>query len=121
MKTITHRYVKMEDMNHHGSIYANTLTSWMLDAAFFGIVDVLGRQDHVVMAGIQDFRFVRPAELGAILELRYELAKAGTSSLGIKVEARDKLDPEKIYSTCLVTFVNTDETGKSAPHGIRLE
>lgn len=120
MKTITHRYVKMEDMNHHGSLYANTLASWMLDAAFFGVVEVLGRQDHVVMAGVQELCFLRPVELGAVLELRYALVKAGTSSLTIKVEARDKLDPEKGYGTCLVTFVNTDDEGKSAPHGILL-
>lgn len=120
MKTITHQYVKPEDMNHHGSLYANTLTDWMMRSAFFGVVEVLGRQDHVVMVGMNDFHFIQPVLLGAILEIRYELAKAGRSSLTIAVEARDKFDADKVYATCQITFVNTGEDGKSAPHGITM-
>lgn len=118
MKTITHQYVKPEDMNHHGSLYANTMTDWLMRSAFFGVVEVLGRQDHVVMVGVTDLHFIRPVSLGTILEIRYGLTKVGTSSLTIAVEALDKFDADKKYAACQVTFVNTDENGKSAPHGI---
>ncbi len=120
MKTINHRYVRMEQMNHHDSLYSGVLTDWMSEAAFFGVARTLGRRDHVVMCAIQDFRFVAPAELGTILTLRYELAKVGRTSLTIAVEARDMLNPDILYSTCQVVFVNTDENGKSAPHGITM-
>lgn len=105
-------------MNHHGSLYANTLTDWLMRSAFFGAIEVLGRQDHVVMAGMNHLSFFHPVALGTILEMRYELAKVGTSSLTIAVEALDKFDKEKLYASCQVTFVNTDENGKSSPHGI---
>ena len=118
MKTITHQYVKPENMNHHGSLYANTMTDWLMRSAFFGVIEVLGRQDHVVMAGVNDLKFIRPVALGTILEIRYELVKVGTSSLTIAVEAQDKFNSEKKYATCQVTFVNTDENGRSSPHGI---
>lgn len=118
MKTITHQYVLPENMNHHGSLYANVMTDWMMRAAFFGVIEVLGRQDHVVMVGMNDFHFIQPVLLGTILEIRYELARAGRTSLTIAVEMRDKLEPDKVYATCQITFVNTDEDGKSAPHGI---
>ena len=118
MKTITHRYVRMEQRNHHGSLYSGVLTDWMTEAAFFGVAKTLGRRDHVVMCAVQDFRFLAPTELGTILSFQYELIKAGNTSLTFAIEARDMLNPDILYATCQVVFVNTDENGKSAPHGI---
>ncbi len=118
MKIISHRYVRMEQMNHHGSLYSGVLTDWMTETAFFGAVQTLGRRDHFVMCAVQDFRFAAPVELGTVLSLQYELTKVGRTSLTIAVEARDMLSPDILYSSCQVVFVNTDENGKSAPHGI---
>lgn len=118
MKTITHHYVRMEQMNHHGSLYSGVLTDWMTEAAFFGAVEVFNRQDHMVMCAVQDFRFAAPARLGDVISFQYELVKTGRTSLTIAVKAHNMLDPELVYSTCQVVFVNTDEDGKSAPHGI---
>lgn len=118
MKTITHHYVRMEQMNHHGSLYAGVLTDWMTEAAFFGVVQVAGCRDHLVMCAVQDFRFAAPAALGDILCFQYELVKVGRTSLSIAVEAHDMLNPEKCIATCQVVFVHTDENGKSSPHGI---
>lgn len=120
MKTITHHYIRMEQMNHHGSLYAGVLTDWMTEAAFFGVVQVLGRRDHVVMCAVQDFRFAAPAELGDILAFQYKLEHTGKSSLTIAAEARDMLNPERLIASCKVVFVNTDENGKSAPHGLEM-
>lgn len=119
MKTITHHYVRMEQMNHHGSLYSGVLTDWMTEAAFFGAAQTLNRRDHMVMCAVQDFRFVAPVELGDILNFQYELAKVGRTSLTIAVEARNMLRPEIIYATCQVVFVNTDENGKSTPHNLK--
>lgn len=118
MKTITHHYVRMEQMNHHGSLYSGVLTDWMTEAAFFGAAQTLNRRDHMVMCAVQDFRFVAPAELGDILSFQYELAKVGRTSLTIAVQAHNMLHPETIYATCQVVFVNTDENGKSTPHNL---
>lgn len=120
MKTITHHYVRMEQMNHHGSLYSGVLTDWMTEAAFLGAVQILGRQNNMVMCAVQDFRFITPAELGSVICFQYELVKVGRTSLTIKVEARDMLNPERLYSSCQVVFVNTGEDGKSAPHGLTM-
>lgn len=118
MKLITHHYVRMEQMNHHGSLYSGVMTDWMTEAAFFGVAQVLNRRDHMVMCALQDLRFILPIELGDILSFQYELVKVGRSSLTIAVEARNMFNPEILYSSCQVVFVNTDENGKSAPHGL---
>lgn len=70
------------------------------------------------MCAINDVRFHNPVYLSAIMAINYELMKAGKSSLTIAVEARDMMNPDLIYGSCQVVFVNTDENGKSAPHGI---
>lgn len=118
MKTINHRYVRMEHMNHHGSLYSGVLTDWMTEAAFFGAAQTLNSRDHMVMCAVQDFRFVAPVELGDILCFQYELTKVGRTSLTIAVESRNMFHPETLYATCQVVFVHTDEHGKSAPHGL---
>ena len=105
MKIISHRYVRMEQMNHHGSLYSGVLTDWMTETAFFGAVQTLGRRDHFVMCAVQDFRFAAPVELGTVLSLQYELTKVGRTSLTIAVEARDMLSPDILYSSCQVVFV----------------
>lgn len=118
MKLAARYYVRQEQMNHHDSLYGGAMTEWMTQAAFFGIVDVLKRRDHVVMCAINNFRFVREVALGTIVDAYYKLVKVGNSSLTIAVEARDMLQPEAVYASCEVVFVNLDENGKSAPHGI---
>ncbi|MGN0159233.1 MAG: acyl-CoA thioesterase [Brotaphodocola sp.] len=119
MKLAARHYVRPEHMNHHDSLYAGVLTNWMSEAAFFGVVEVLGRRDHVVMCAINDFRFCQPASLGTIIDMDWELEKVGTSSLTIAVKAYNMLDADQVFASCKVVFVNTDEHGKSAPHGIQ--
>lgn len=120
MKTITHHYVRMEQMNHHGSLYAGILTDWMTEAAFLGIARDIGRTDHIVMRAVQDFQFLQAAGLGAVMEFRYEVVKVGTSSLTVAVEAVDLFE-ERRYGSCQVSFVNTGEDGRSCPHGFVIE
>lgn len=117
MKPITLHYVRMEQMNHHGSLYAGILTDWMTEAAFFGIAREIGRKDHIVMRAVQNLQFVQAAGLGTILDFRYEIVKVGKSSLTVAVEAADLFDAGKVYCSCQVSFVNTGEDGKSCPHG----
>lgn len=121
MKTITHRYVRMEQMNHHGSLYGGTLSDWMTEAAFLGIARELGRKDHIVMRSVVELQFLQAVELGAILNLRYEIVKVGTSSLTVAVEVVDLFEEGKRYASCQVSFVNTGEDGRSCPHGLLLE
>lgn len=121
MKLVSHRNVRMEHMNHHGSLEAEYLVFWMMETAYMGVVQVLGRKEHVVMCAVNDLRFHKPALLGTIMSVSYELAKVGKSSLTIGVEARDMLNPQVVYGSCQVVFVNTDTEGKSAPHGITEE
>lgn len=121
MKLASRYYVRQEQMNHHDSLYGGAMTDWMMEAAFFGIVDVVGRKDHIVMCAVNHFRFIQEVPLGTIVEIYWKLAKAGTTSLTIALEARDKLEPDKMYSSCEVVFVNLDENGKSTPHGIVAE
>lgn len=121
MKSITHHYVRMEQMNHHGSLYGGILTDWMTEAAFLGAAKAIGRKDHIIMRSVQELQFLRGAELGAVMDFRYGIVKVGNSSLTVAVEAVDMFDEEKVYCSCLVSFVNTGEDGKSCPHGYRIE
>lgn len=120
MKLIAHEKVTMEHMNHHGSMEGKYLMCWLTDSAYMGVAQVLGRTDHIVMCCVNDLRFQNPVMLGAIIEFRYKLVKAGKSSLTIAVEARDMLNSEQVYGSCQVVYVNMGDDGKSAPHGITL-
>lgn len=121
MKLASRYYVKPDQMNHHDSLYGGRMTDWMMEAAFFGIIEVVGRKDHIVMCAVNNFRFIQEVPLGTIIEVYWKLVKTGRTSLTIALEARDMLEPDKIYSSCEVVFVNLDENGKSTPHGIVME
>lgn len=120
MKLIVHQKVTMEHMNHHGTMEGKYLMSWLTDAAYMGLAQTLGRTDHIVMCSVNEMQFTNPVLLGAIIEIHYELVKAGRSSLTIAVEARDMLNPELKYGSCQVIYVTVGDDGKGKPHGITL-
>ena len=118
METIGTRYVKMEHMNHHDSMYAGTAADWLCEFAFMGLAKAIGRQDGFVMSRIMEIQFVKPILLGTLLDFRYEVAHYGRTSFEGELEAGDLLFEERIFLKARFLFVNIDEQGDKCPHGL---
>lgn len=121
MKVVKNCYVKLEDMNHHGSLYAGVQARWMTEAAFVGVVRVVHRIDDIVMAAMDHVKFMIPVPAGTVVEFWAGITECGSTSLKIHVEGKDILDRTKVYCSADVIFVNVDHEGKKTPHGLSVE
>lgn len=121
MKVVKNCYVKSEDMNHHGSLYAGVQARWITEAAFVGVVRVIHRIDGIVMAAMDNTKFMIPVPAGTMLEFWAGITACGATSLKVHVEGKDILDRSKVYCSSDVVFVNVDHEGKKMPHGLTLE
>lgn len=117
MKISTRRFVRPEFMNHHQTLYAGYISEWLTEAAMIGVTEIMRDTEGVVLAAIREIQVVKPVVAGAVLELRYEPGRYGTTSIEIMVEGRDFLT-HAVYFTGSAVFVCVDEEGKKKPHGL---
>ena len=114
---VTHRFVKNEDLNHHGSLYAPREADWFAEAGLMAAARYLPPK-NVTFVKIHGMDFKRPVRLGETIDYEAKAVLAGTTSLTVHVEAR--VGGEHV-SGGFITFVNVDEQGRKLPHGITLE
>ena len=114
---ITHRLVKNEDLNHHGTLYAGRSAEWFVEAGFIAAAG-LTRPEDVVCLKIHGMTFMRPVRPGEIVEFRSMIILTGRSTMHAHVQMRAK---GEFVMDGFITFVNVDREGKSRPHGVEIE
>lgn len=115
MNLATRHFVRPEAHNHHNTLYAGRLADWLTEAAMIGVTKLLGRNDHVVLAALEEIRITRPMKAGMILEFQYEISHLGTTSIVIFVSVSDMLTGDS-HATGSARFVTVDADGRKTPH-----
>jgi acyl-CoA hydrolase len=110
----THRLVKNEDLNHHGTLYAGRSAEWFVEAGFIAAAG-LTRPENIVCLKIHGMTFMRPVNPGEIIVFESRIILAGRSSLHAYVSMQSK---GGIVMDGFITFVNVDHEGRALPHGI---
>ncbi len=110
----THRLIKNEDLNHHGTLYAGRSAEWFVEAGFIAAAS-LTRPENIVCLKIHGMTFIRPTHPGEIIVFESRIILAGRSSLHAHVAMLAK--GESVLDG-FITFVHVDHEGKSQPHGI---
>ncbi len=108
----THRLVITEDLNQYGKLFGGKILSWVDEACF--IAATLEFPDcQFVTIGMNKVEFSHGVTNGAILAIRSERVRLGTTSVtyGVEVMLARGEKREVIFST-EVTFVNVDADGK---------
>ena len=111
---VTHRLVKNEDLNHHGTLYAGRSAEWFVEAGFIAAAG-LTRPEDVVCLKLHGMTFMRPVGPGEIVEFRSMIILTGRSSLHAHVRMRAR---GEFVIDGFITFVNVDGEGRSKPHGV---
>jgi len=113
----THRLVKSEDLNHHGTLYAGRSAEWFVESGFVAASSLL-HPKNIICVKIHGMSFLHPVRPGQTICYNSRVVYTGTSSLRVytKVYLVDKEDDP--YVEGFVTFIHVDETTKSKPHGI---
>src|SRR3974390_667967 len=69
-ETLTHRLVLPRDANHHGTLYAGSLLSLALEAAYATAFRGAGLNANLVLKRVLDLRCYEPVSAGRGVQLR---------------------------------------------------
>lgn len=115
----THRLVKSEDLNHHGTLFAGRTAEWFVESGFIGISSYLNPK-NVVCLKIHGMEFKFPVRGGETIKLSSKLVYTGKSSLIVHVRvlrAKDLLNLVEGF----ISFVHVDDATKPMAHGLSLD
>ena len=65
---VTNRFVKGEDLNHHGTLFAGRAAEWFVESGFLAAAAWVPTE-NIVLVKINSMTFKRPVERGAVLRL----------------------------------------------------
>ncbi|MFT5235608.1 MAG: acyl-CoA hydrolase [Shewanella sp.] len=118
MKYYSRRFIKPEHLNPANLLFGGQLLSWIdEEAAIFAGCQMKTQQ--LVTKLISEINFMTPGRQGDVIEFGLELVSAGSSSITVRCEVRSKVSHLPIVIINKMVFVNVDEKGLPAPHGLR--
>lgn len=112
----TNHFVKNEDLNHHGTLFAGRTAEWFVESGLMAAA-LLIPSENIVCVKIHGMEFTKPIQLGSVVKFVSTAAKAGRSSLTVNIKV--SVDGEQ-HLDGFITYVNVDENGKAFQHGIVL-
>jgi acyl-CoA hydrolase len=116
MEFLTRRWVRHENLNPSGNLFGGHLLSWIdEEAAIHAFLLIKG---NAVTKRITDVNFLKPAVLGDIIEIGFNLVDVGASSISFRCEAKNSRTGELILEIDKIVFVAVDSNGKPKRHGI---
>lgn len=114
------RLVKSQDLNHHGTLFAGTMSSWFVEACYIHAVNLTGKPENLVCLKLHGLKFSSPASSGSTVRLETTPVFAGRSSIALYCRAVDEQRDEELVDG-FITFVSVDKKGRTMPHGIEID
>ncbi len=116
---VTHRLIKSEDLNHHGTLFAGRSAEWFVESAFIAATDLV-RPQNLVCVKVHGMHFSKPVRLGDIIKLSSKVVYTGKTSIVTytKVGLRGE---HNIIVDGFISFVHVDNNTKPSPHGLTIK
>ena len=111
---VTNRFVKSEDLNHHGTLFAGRTAEWFVEAGLMAAAVYLPAE-NIVCVNIHGMTFTKPVRLGETVRFVSKAIYAGRTSIITNIRLFLK-DIEILNG--FISFVNIDSNGCSCPHGL---
>jgi len=115
----THRLVKGEDLNHHGTLFAGRGAEWFVESGFVAASYLLPPK-NIICVKIHGLTFQKPVKPGECICFNSRIVHTGGSSLKAYVVVH-KADCLDLVVEGFITFVHVDENTQAKPHGIELQ
>ena len=116
-KVTTHHFVKSEDLNHHGTLFAGRNAEWFVESGLMSAARHLP-VENIVCVKIHGMNFSRPIHLGETVRYVSRVVSSGKTSVVSYIEVA--VDDSQVLEG-FITFVNVDANGKSQPHGLDIQ
>jgi len=118
VEAVSMRFVKGEDLNHHGTLFAGRTAEWFVEAGFIAAANLLDPK-NVVCLNIHGMYFSGPAKPGEVLKFASKIITTGNSSLMAHISV-SKMNEEKPLVSGFVTYIHVDEDTRPTPHYIQI-
>lgn len=113
---ITLRFLaEPSDVNFGGNVFGGAVMKWIDHAGYSCAAN--WAHSYCVTAYVGGIRFLKPIQVGDLVELKAELMHTGRTSMHISVSvyARDpKSDDNRFTTHCILVFVAVDGAGNPA-------
>lgn len=116
---VTHRLVKSEDLNHHGTLFAGRSAEWFVESSFIAATELV-KPENLICVKMHGMHFSRPVRLGDIVRFTSKTVYAGKTSIVVYTKVTLRASDDVIVGG-FISFVHVNEHTKPAPHGVTIE
>ncbi|MGL6106939.1 acyl-CoA thioesterase [Romboutsia sp.] len=116
----THRMIKSEDLNHHGTLFAGRMSQWFVESCFVAAANEYKQPKNLVFLNMKELNFKHPIKLGDIINIKSKICYVGTKSICVYGEVSSLNNEDKILVDGFMTFVCVDDNGVSMAHNMIL-
>ncbi|MDL2239721.1 acyl-CoA thioesterase [Bacteroidales bacterium OttesenSCG-928-K03] len=117
-KLISHRLVKSEDLNHHGTLFAGRCSEWFVESGFIAVTEFLPPAS-VVCLKLHGMEFLSPIKPGDIIRMESSIVYVGKSTLMTHVSIYNRKS-NSLACEGFMTFCHVDENTRPTPHNITI-
>ena len=118
-KFATHRLVKSEDLNHHGTLFAGRTAEWFVESGFIAASNLLN-PESIICLKIHGMQFSKPVKPGETVAFQSKIVYAGKSSIVAYISVSPKHHTNPAIVEGFITFVHVDKSTTPQPHGIKI-
>lgn len=112
--------VRMENLNHHGNLYAGQGIEWMIETSFIVVCTEYGDPQGLLYKNTHKFDFCKSVIPGDIITYEGLIVRTGRTSLTLRVGLYNE-KTGVLHAEGFTTFVSVDEHNHAIPHGIVLD
>lgn len=116
----THRLVKSEDLNHHGTLFAGRMSEWFVESCFITVASEYKHPENLVCRKVHEINFTEPIRKGTVINIKSKVIYTGKTSLTVYGKVT-RGDSEKVIVDGFLTFVCVDEHGVKMPHNLKMD
>ena len=123
MQLVSTHPIKKADLGFHANLFGGKLMAW-IDAAGAALAMEVCDTPRMVTVKIDECIFRKPAKEGQLLKIYGKVAKIGTTSIALYLEARAHnvySGTQSVILSTNITFVRIDEGGEPVPISERVK
>ena len=114
-ETLTHRLILPRDANHHGTLYAGSLMSLVLEAGYATAYRAAGLSANLVLKRVLDLRCFEPVPIGHVVEIRGREVHRARAQVVVGLFGSPLSGRSRPWVDSLMQFVQVDSDGKPEP------
>lgn len=118
-ETVIAHLIRPQDLNHHGTLFAGQMASWLVESGFIAAARLYGKPEDIVCVQLNAMNFKKPINQGDIIEIRAKVAHLGSTSITVSSQVFRKGEESPLVAN-MATFVTVDKQNKPYRHGLKL-